>query len=118
MSMMNDQSQGTGSLADVVTQLKGIAKQLSNWVMAFSGRTLTGNFTLAAAASTVVSQTAVEANSVILLAPTNAAAATLIGSAKSLYYSKQPGTSFTVLTASGASAAGTETFDYLMFTPS
>src|SRR5690242_8565036 len=77
-----------------------------------------GTFTLGAAASTVVSQTTTQANSVILMTPTNAAAGTLQGSAKSLYVSaRTANTSFTVATASGAAAAGTETFMYVILTP-
>jgi hypothetical protein len=72
-----------------------------------------GTFTLAAAATTTVPQTATESTSSISLTPTNAAAATLMGSNKSLYISaRTQGASFTVATASGAAAAGTETFEY------
>jgi hypothetical protein len=50
-----------------------------------------------------------------MLFPTNSAAATLQGSAKSLYVSaKNAGASFVVTTASGASAAGGETLDYII----
>lgn len=72
-----------------------------------------GTFTLAAAATTTVSNTAITATSQIVLQPTNAAAGTLMGSAKSLYISaRTAGASFTVATASGAAAAGTEGFEY------
>jgi hypothetical protein len=72
-----------------------------------------GTFTLGAAVTTTVSDTDVTATSVILLMPTNAAAATLMGSAKALYVSARTvGTSFAVSTASGVAAAGTETFEY------
>lgn len=75
----------------------------------------TGTCTLGAAASTVVSEAAVTAGSIIFLFPTNAAAGTLVGSAKSPYISaKSAGVSFTVTTADGAAAAGTETFNYLV----
>ena len=77
-----------------------------------------GSFTLAAAATTTVPNINVKANSVILLMPTNAAAGTLQGSAKSLYVSAiSAGVSFTVATASAAAAAGTETFSFLIATP-
>ncbi len=82
---------------------------------------ITGTFTLAAAASTVVTQPGVKATSVVVLTPTNAAAGTVMGSAKALYVpvaSYVPGTSFTVFTASGGNAAGTETFSYAVFNPS
>ena len=111
--------QGTSGVTDAVTQLQNIARQLGQWVTAFNGRNTFGSFTLAAAATTVVPQPAVQATSIITLTPTNAAAATLAGSAKALYISaKSPGVSFTVATASGGNAAGTETMSYVVNTPS
>jgi hypothetical protein len=123
MSMANY----TGSVAptssagaqDVVVQLNGIARQLGAWVAAFTGRFSAGTFTLGAAASTTVSTTSVQGNSIITFTPTNASAATLMGSAKALYISAiNAGTSFVVSTASAAAAAGTETFSYIITTPS
>jgi hypothetical protein len=74
-----------------------------------------GSFTCAASATTTVTETATAANSYIILIPTNAAAGTLMGSTKSLYISARTAdTSFAVSTASAASAAGTETFIYLL----
>ena len=101
-----NQGQGTAGGTDVVTQLQGIVRQLAAWVKAFSGRQTFGSFTLAAAATTTVAQVAAEANSSIVISPTNASAAVLVG-----------GASFTVATADGGSAAGTETFSYLITTP-
>lgn len=107
------------SATDVVTQLQGIVRQLSLWVLAFTGRVTTGTFTLAAAATTTVPQPAVKTNSNIDLTATNASAGTLQGSVKSLYISALvPGASFTVATASGGAAAGTETFSYKITTTS
>jgi hypothetical protein len=75
--------------------------------------TLTGSFTLGAAATTTVTNANVYSGCRITLTPTNAAAATLMGSAKCLYVSaKTQGTSFAVTTGNGVAAAGTETFDY------
>lgn len=106
-------NQGTAGATDVVVQLRGIIQQLSAWVSAFKGRITLGSFTMAAAATTVVPQTAVQSTSNITLTPTNAAAATLVGSAHSPYISAiSPGVSFTVATADGGSAAGTEIFKY------
>lgn len=74
-----------------------------------------GTLTLGAAATTAVSNSGVTANSIILLFPTNAAAATLVSGASSPYISaKSAGVSFTVATANAAAAAGTETFNYLV----
>lgn len=71
------------------------------------------NFTMAAAASKTVTNKFVTATSQIRLEPTNAAAATLMGGAKSLYVSaKTSGTSFVVSTANAINATGTETFNY------
>jgi hypothetical protein len=75
--------------------------------------TATRAFQLAVAATTVVSDTEVHANSHILMTPTNAAAATLMSGSKSLYVSaRDAGTSFTVATADGTNAVGTENFSY------
>lgn len=77
-----------------------------------------GSFTLAAAATTTVLNAKVAANSRINLMPTNAAAGTIMGSTKSLYVSaRSAGVSFTVATASGIAAAGSETFEYEIITP-
>lgn len=110
--------QASAGATDAVTQLQGIVRQLSNWVLAFKGRPTFGSFTLAAAATTTVPEPATQSNSFIQLTATNAAAATLQGSAKALYISaKVAGTSFTVATASAANAVGTETFSYTVITP-
>ena len=110
--------QGTGGATDIVTQLQGVVRQLSAWVAAFNGRQTFGSFTCVAAPTTVVNQTAVQASSLIAFTATNTAAGTLMGSTKSLYISAiSPGVSFTVATASGGAAAGTETFNYLITTP-
>lgn len=78
-----------------------------------------GTFTMPAAATITVSTTAVTANCDISWTPTNASAGTLEGSAKALYISaKSPGVSFTLATASGGNAAGTESFAYRIFVPS
>jgi len=111
-------SRGTGaSLGDQITVLKGTNEQLSQLVQVLQAifPRVTGSFTLAAAATTTVTQPAIKATSIVLLMPSNAAAATLMGSAKALYVSAlAPGASFTVATASGAGAAGTETFSYVV----
>lgn len=74
-----------------------------------------GTFTLAAAATTTVPETDTTSTSLIQLTPLNAAAATLMGSNKALYISaRTQGASFTVATASGAAAAGTEQFQYTL----
>lgn len=82
---------------------------------------VSGTFTLGAANSTTVTQANIQANSMVFFTPTNAAAATLMSGAKSLYHdvaSNVAGTSFKVKTADGNNAAGTETFEYFVLTPS
>jgi NAD(P)-dependent dehydrogenase (short-subunit alcohol dehydrogenase family) len=108
-----------GSLDDLFTGIRTIVDnlaQLNNTLAVFLGVTGTGGaFTMAAAATLVVPNALVTAGSIILLTPTNAAAATLQGSNESLYISaKAAGVSFTVATAAGTSAAGTETFSYII----
>lgn len=76
----------------------------------------TGTFTMAAAASKVVTDSTVTTSSYVTLTPTNAAAGTLMGSTKCLYVTLAAG-SFTVTTASGVAAAGTETFTYSVNNP-
>ena len=109
-------AQGPGA-TEVVQQLQGIVIQITALVKAINTRAIYGTFTMPAAASLVIPQATIKSNSVVVLSPTNASAATLMGSAKALYYTISAGTSFTVLTASGANAAGTETFSYEIRTP-
>ncbi len=98
---------------DVATNL-GLSNQLMakliTVISALFPRSI-GTFTMAAAASKVVTDANVTTSSFISLMPTNAAAGTLMGSTKSLYVTLAAGT-FTVTTASGVAAAGTETFTY------
>lgn len=99
-----------GTTADIVRNqiLNGLLNALQNGFP----RTV-GTFTMAAAATMVIPQTATQSTSNITLTALNAAAATLMGSNKSLYIStRTQGASFTVATASGAAAAGTEQFQY------
>lgn len=72
-----------------------------------------GSFTLGAAASLVINNPAVNSGSIILLTPTNASAATLQAGTSGLYVTATNG-SFTVSTADAGSAAGTETFNYMV----
>jgi hypothetical protein len=79
---------------------------------------ITGTFTCANNTNTVVTETRAAANSIIMIMPTNAAAGTLQASGEAVYLSaRTAGASFTVKTAAGGAAAGTETFQYLMVNP-
>lgn len=72
-------------------------------------------FTAANNKDTVVSNNNVTTTSHITIVPTNAAAAALMNGSKSLYVSARvAGTSFTLTTADGTAAAGTETFTYII----
>ena len=78
---------------------------------------IVGTFTLAAATTTVVTQPATAANSVVLLTPTNGTAALTARTLGLFQSANTPGASFSISTQGGA-AAGTETFSYIMVNPS
>ena len=72
---------------------------------------LTGLVTLSAAATTLVSHGGVRAHARVFLQPANAAAGTLVSGSKSPYVTvSQP--NFSIVTADGTAAAGTEQFWY------
>lgn len=117
VDMSNQSSVGVGDLVTVGKIANQNMSQLIQAIMAIFPR-VTGSVTLAAAATTVVPHTSTGANTIIQLLPTNAAAATLVGSNRSPYVSaRSPGVSFTITTASGVAPAGTETFSYFFITP-
>lgn len=98
--------------------LSGILLALQTIAAAFPR--ITGTFTLAAAATKTVAEPRITANSVVSVFPINAAAATLMSGAKSLYWdpaANVAGASFTVKTADGTNAAGTEQFSYVVINP-
>lgn len=109
---------GFFGLGDVTTKLQMIAQSLGQLVQLVTSQfpRSMGSFTMAAAASKSVTDTKCTSSSYVVLIPTNAAAGTLLGSTKCLYLTYASG-SFTVTTASGVAAAGTETFQYLLFNP-
>lgn len=116
---MNDAPVG-GNLQDLVSKQQQGVVYLGKLVQLLTNLfpRVSGSFTLAAAATTTVANTDIVGGSIVLLTPTNAAAATLQGSAKALYISAiNAGTGFVVSTASGANAAGTETFSYVAWNP-
>lgn len=112
------------SLDDIVTVGNTLNKNIAallqsiNLTLGALGKLYSGTVTLGAAATTVVTNTNVLANSQIVLMPTNAAAGTLVSGANSPYISaRTAGTSFTIATAGGGAAAGTETFQYMIVNP-
>lgn len=110
----------SASLDDVVVALKTANQNMSLLITTIGNLfpRVIGTFTMAAAATKVIAEPNVTSNSIVLLSPTNAAAGTLQGSNESLYVSSiTTGASFTVATAAGTSAAGTEQFKYVIFNP-
>jgi hypothetical protein len=113
---------GTYAVGDITLNQTLTARGVDYWKCTVAGtpgtwvaRSSGGTFTCAAAALTTVSNINIIATSMIMLMPTNAAAATLMGGATSLYVSaRTAATSFGVTTANAAAAAGTETFEYLI----
>lgn len=111
---MADQSNSAmlGQASGINANLGAINKTLKSL---FPLSAFSGTFVFGAVASRVVTDTNVKANSVIILQDTNAAAATLQQGANRIYPSAiSSGVSFTVATASGSSAAGSENFSYLI----
>ena len=111
-----DTANTTGGVESKLQMGNQILGQILQVVQGWFPRS-TGTFTMSATASKVVTDANVKTTSYISSpTPTNAAAATLMGSAKSLYVTAATG-SFTVSTANGGNAVGTETFSYAVFTP-
>lgn len=117
---------GTGSsvgAGDILTALKILNQNMSQLIQTIQGVSVggsggSGTFTLGASVTSTIPATAIKAGATVALAPTNAAAATLQGSAAALYVSAiTPGTSFAVSTANGTAAHGTETFSYSIVNP-
>lgn len=109
---------GPGQLTDITTKLDISNRVLGEMLKLFTSlfpRSF-GTFTMAAASSEVITDANVTSSSIITLMPTNAAAGTLMGSNESLYVTPASG-SFTVTTAAGTAAAGTETFSYSVANP-
>lgn len=113
-------STGGASLDDIVSQQKALVQTLGQLVETLQALfpRATGTFTMTAAASITVADTAVAGTSFITWTPTNAGAGTLEGSVEKLYLSaRSAGTSFTLTTAAGTAATGGETYQYAIFNP-
>ena len=107
----------TQGVTDIVSKLGDgnvLLAQLIEALTTLSPRK-TGQVTLGAADTTVVVDAAVVSSSYIPTpTPLNAAAATLMGSTDSLYVVIEDG-QFSLKTASGNAAAGTESFAYAVY---
>lgn len=104
-----------GSGQDLVSTQQNGVRYLGQLVQLFKQLLSrpSGTFTMPAAATFAVSSALIQAGQMPVLQATNAAAATLMGSAKSLYISSvSAGTGFTVATGNAANAVGTETFSW------
>lgn len=111
------------SLTDLNSTGQGVVRNLGLLVQTMQslvgnfGIAATGNFTLGTGSATIVLQSATTAASQPHWIPTNAAAATLMGSNKNLFLSaRNAGVSFTVATATG-SPTGSEQFSYFLLNP-
>jgi hypothetical protein len=105
--------------SDTLAQIAGHNANMAKLISVIQGRfalsAFSGTFGLTASASFTVTDSNIKANSIILLDPANASAATLQGSNQHLYVSaRSAGASFTVTTGAGTNAAGTERFNYII----
>jgi hypothetical protein len=108
-----------GNLQDLVNAQQNGVKYLGLLVQALQNAfpRVTGSFTMAAAATKTITDARVNANALVFLQPTNAAAGTLQGSTRCLYISSVSSGSFVVATAAGTNAGGTEQFAYVVWNP-
>lgn len=112
--------QNQASIDTIVSLLQSMVSYLGDIVTAIDSAfpRVLGTFTMAAASTFVVSSPTIAANSSVQITPRNAVAATLQSSSKSLYVSTiSPGSGFTVATADGTAAAGTELFLFAVTNP-
>jgi hypothetical protein len=102
-------------VTDIVNKLQGIISQLTALVKATNGGARAfGIFTATSGTTSVVANPAVQGNSIVQLMPTNSAASSFVKT-NGYFITVNAGTGFTV--TFGGSAAGTETFSYLVNTP-
>lgn len=120
MADNNSLQYGNASIGDLNTQLKLANQNMSLLIQTIQQifPRVVGTFTAAAAATTTVSNANIQANSLVVLLPTNASARTLQAGANMISVSSTTGgTGFVASTAGGGSAAGTETFSYYAVNP-
>jgi hypothetical protein len=113
---------GVVNLDGLVNTMKTANQNMSLLITTISGLfpRITGTFTMAAAATKVVTEPNIISGSIVQLIAANSAAGVLQGSNEYLYWNASanvPGASFTVATAAGTAAAGTELFYYIVFNP-
>lgn len=114
----NDPNAG-GIVRPIINSLQAMNRNISELITAIKAifPRIYGSFTMGAAATKTVTDSRVKVGAQIYLQPTNAAAGTLVGSVMCPYIDSVASGSFVVKTASGAAAAGTETFNYLVINP-
>ena len=108
-----------GSLTDVVSTMQGSVRNLSsiNQTLLKLLPRITGSFTFSAATTTIVTQPAVAANSLVFAMPTNATAALIVRTNGLFVSTLTPGASFTLSTQAGSATSG-GTFQYIVINPS
>lgn len=107
------------SIDDLVSVMKGGVQNLGQLVIAITNAfpRVNGTFTLSNATTTVVTQPSVGASARVFITPTNATAALLQRTSGLFHSATVAGASFSISTQSGT-AAGTETFEYILINPS
>lgn len=116
--MMNETLAPT--ITNIVTQLSAGNQNMSRLIQTLGNLAdySIGTISWAASSSVTVSDPNVTATSYISWVPTSASAATLMANATNPYLSaRTTATSFTLTTANGGAAAGTETFSYILLNP-
>lgn len=107
------------SLDDLVSTLQGGVENIGKLIEAVEGAfpRINGTFTLSAGTTTVVTQAQIAANGIVIPFAKNAAAALVVRTAGLYQSAVTSGAGFSMSTQSGT-AAGTETFSYIVINPS
>jgi hypothetical protein len=108
-----------GNLADVVSTMKGAVTNLAalNSTLIAAFPRISGSFTLSAATTTLVTQSAISASSLVFWSPTNGTAALILRTNGLFHSANTPGSSFSLATQAGSATSG-GTFEYFVINPS
>jgi hypothetical protein len=108
-----------GNLSDLISTIKGAVQNLSalNTTLQNAFPRISGSFTLSAATTTVVTQNAISATSLVFLTPTNGTAGLILRTNGLFHSANTPGASFTLSTQAGSATTG-GTFEYFVINPS
>lgn len=107
------------AIDDLVSTGKGVVTNLSQLISVLQNvfPRSSGTITLAAGTTNIVSNAAVTSSTIPFFVPTNSAAALLQANAGLYISAATAGVGFSISTQSGT-AAGGETFSYVLFIPS